>query len=328
MSGTLVVADHTRGTFSALSAEMLGLATQLRSAGLAPVRVAVIGAHMAEAAAALALDGVDEVIVVSREAAEFDAGLYEGVARLLSERFEPSLVLIGHSANGMAYAAGLAIALGAGFAADVFDATWQAGAVGATRSGFGNKVNVVLDFAGKCVTVLTVRGGTFKPPGTAGAGSVRVEVLAFGATEVGDSWSHERFVDPLDEGVDVSKSDFILAIGRGIQDEKNVSRFEALAGRLGATLACSRPVADSGWLPKNRQVGLTGKPAAGCKLYIALGISGAVQHLWGMKHVETIIAVNTDPNAPMFGVATYGVIADLFDFATALEHQLPPASSG
>jgi len=320
MSGILVITDHTRGTFSALTSEMLGLAAQLRTSGLAPVRVVVVGRHMKGAADSLALDGVDEIVLVDCDAPEFDGGLYERAAAQLAERYEPELILVGHSANGMAYAAGLAVALGAGFAADVFDVAGNAGALRATRSGYDNKVNVSLDFMDKCVTVLTVRGGSFKAP--AARGVPKIDAIMLDPAQVSAVWTHGRFIDPPNEGVDVSKSEFILAVGRGIQDEKNVPRFAALAERLGATLACSRPVADSGWLPKSRQVGLTGKPAAGCKLYVALGISGAVQHLWGMKHVETIIAVNTDPSAPMFGVAKYGVVGDLFEFVDALEKLL------
>jgi electron transfer flavoprotein alpha subunit len=321
MSGILVLADHIRGELSTLSKEMLTLAAKLGGAGVSPVRAVVIGSHMTGTAMDLNAAGVDEVIVVPVDAPEFNAGLYEAVVLDLAERYQPSLILIGHSANGIAYAAGLAVGLGAGFASDVFDvASDRSGALTATRSGFGNKVNVTLEFKGKCVTVLTIRSGTFKP--SVGKGTARQLEDPCEGIQITGNWQHERFIDPTNEGVDVSKSDFILALGRGIQDEKHVPRFEQLAARLGATLACSRPVADSGWLPKSRQVGLTGKPAASCKLYVALGISGAVQHLWGMKHVETIIAVNTDANAPIFGVATYGVVGDLFAFADALENVL------
>ncbi len=326
MSGVLVVTDHTRGRFSALSTEMLGLAAQLRGAGHAPVRVLVIGSRMGPACEALSLAGVDEIIEVPDDAAEFDAALYEAAVVQAALAYQPEVILIGHSANGMAYAAGVAVGLGAGFAADVFEVSVRDAAWAGVRSGYGNKLNVNLGFADKCVTVFTVRGGCYTAP--AQTRQVPRATLSLTGTAIAGHWIHEQFIDPPEEGVDVSKSEFILSIGRGVQDEKNVPRFVALADRLGATLGCSRPVADSGWLPKSRQIGLTGKPAAGCSLYLALGISGAVQHLWGMKHVDTIIAVNTDGNAPIFSVATYGVVMDLFAFTEALEQQLTARNPG
>lgn len=320
MSGILVVTDHIRGLFSTASVETLGLARQLRGQGLQPVRVAVIGRHMEKACDAVDVEGVDEVIWADNSASEFDAGIYEAVALELARRYQPRVILAGHTANSMAYAAGLAVRLGAGFASDVFDVRATANGVEALRGGFGNKLNVLLSFPGKSAIVLTVRGGTYEAP--AGKGTAhRVSVIE-PSWETAGSWQHEGFTDARAEGVDVSKSEFILAVGRGIQDEKNVQRFTELARRLGATLACSRPVADAGWLPKSHQVGLTGKPATACKVYLALGISGAVQHLWGMKHIETIIAVNVDHNAPIFGAATHGVAADLFAITEALERRL------
>ncbi len=323
MSGILLVTDHTRSIFSAVSLEILELAARLRGQGIGPVRVVVIGDHMRAALGKTDVEGVDELILVESATQEFDGGLYGTVALDLATRYQPDLILTGHTANSMAYAAGLAVRLGSGFASDVFDVRLTGNGIEATRGGFGNKVNVSIAFPGKRSIVLTVRGGAYKVPVPFTTEvAPRVVVPLLGAKAV-TAWRHEEFIEAKSEGVDLSKSEFILAIGRGVQDQKNVQRFAELARRLGASLACSRPVADAGWLPKNHQVGLTGKPASACKVYVALGISGAVQHLWGMKHVETIIAVNTDPNAPIFGAATYGVTADLFAIAEALERKLP-----
>ena len=120
--------------------------------------------------------------------------------------------------------------------------------------------------------------------------------------------------------VDITKADFLLSIGRGIEGKDNIERFEELAARLGATLSVSRPIVDAGWMPASRQVGQSGKTVKP-RIYLALGISGAVQHLAGMRTAETIIAVNTDPEAPIFGVAHYGAVADMFELADALERR-------
>ncbi len=120
------------------------------------------------------------------------------------------------------------------------------------------------------------------------------------------------------DDVDMTAAEFILSIGRGIGEEAKVPQFRELADAVGATLGCSRPIADAGWLPKSRQVGQSGKTASACKLYIAMGVSGAIQHLAGMKHVSTIVAVNTDAEASIFTVATYGIVGDVFEIAEEL----------
>lgn len=317
MSGILIVAEHTRGALSDLSGELIGAALQVKERLGGPLRVLVVGERPEEFVAALDRPGVDEILTATVDSPHFDAAVYEEAAHAAALACEPSLVLVGHSANGLAYAAALAVRLGSGFAADVFGLDVADGALRATRSGYGNKINVELDFPGKPVVVLTVRGATFKPP--QGEGGARRVPLALDIAALGGRYAHQGFIEPAASGVDIGKAEFIMSIGRGIQDEKNVPRFVALAERIGATLGCSRPIADSGWLHKAHQVGLTGKVAGSCKLYIALGISGAVQHLHGMKHVETIIAVNTDANAPIYNVATYGCTMDVFEFADALE---------
>ena len=132
---------------------------------------------------------------------------------------------------------------------------------------------------------------------------------------------HVEFREVPAGDVDITKADFLLSIGRGVEGKDNIERFEELAARLGATLSVSRPIVDAGWMPASRQVGQSGKTVKP-RIYLALGISGAVQHLAGMRTAETIIAVNTDPEAPIFGVAHYGAVADMFELADALDAAL------
>jgi electron transfer flavoprotein alpha subunit len=131
---------------------------------------------------------------------------------------------------------------------------------------------------------------------------------------------HVEFREVAAGDVDITKADFLLSVGRGIEDKDNLEQFEGLAERMGATLSVSRPLVDAGWVTNARQVGQSGKTVKP-KVYLALGISGAVQHLAGMRGADTIIAVNTDPEAPIFSVAHYGAVADLFDVADQLEQQ-------
>jgi electron transfer flavoprotein alpha subunit len=317
MSGILIVAEHTRGVLADLSLELIGAALQVKEKVGGPLRILVVDSQPEQFVAQINRPGVDEILTAQIDNAHFDAAAYEEAACSAALQHQPSLVLVGHSANGISYAAGLAVRLGSGFAADVFKLDVAESGLRATRSGYGNKVNIEVDFPGKSSVVLTVRGATFKAP--EGAGAAAVSPLTLDLSSLPGRYAHEGYEEAPSSGVDIGKADFIMSIGRGIQDEKNVPRFTALAEKIGATLGCSRPIADSGWLHKAHQVGLTGKVAANCKLYIALGISGAVQHLHGMKHVETIIAINTDPNAPIYNVATYGCTMDVFEFADALE---------
>ncbi len=323
MSGVLVIADHLKGALSSLSAEMLGLALKLRRGGELPVRVAVIGAGVNTQTDNLDLDGVDEIIQVEA-ATDFDAATYLFWTEKLARMYEPTLILIGHNANGMSYAGGLAAGLGAGFAADIFELSKQEGVWNATRSAYESKLEARLSFSGKSVIVLTVRGGAFKPPLNLGKAE-RKSLPAAGPIK--NAGTHGHYIDVNVDDVDISRAEFILAIGRGVQDAKHVSRFAALAERLGAVLAGSRPVVDAGWLEKSRQVGLTGKAVPNCKLYVALGISGAEQHLSGIKHIDTVLAVNTDETAPIFNAATFGATCDLFALTDALERQLEISKS-
>jgi electron transfer flavoprotein alpha subunit len=317
MSGILVVAEHSRGVLAEISTELIGAALTVKAQVGGPLRVLVVGADAEAFVPALKLPGVDDILLAQTDNPHFDAAVYEEAAHAAALGGEPSLILVGHSASGIAFAAALAVRLGSGFAADVFGMEATDAGIRATRSGFGGKVNIELDFPGKPIVVLTVRGATFKPP--EGAGEASVTPLTVVTDGLAGRYAHQDFEEAPSSGIDIGKAEFILSVGRGIQDEKNVPRFVALAEQIGATLGCSRPVADSGWLPKPHQVGLTGKVAGNCRLYVALGISGAVQHLHGMKHVETIIAINTDPNAPIYNVASYGCNMEVFEVADALE---------
>lgn len=318
MTGTLLVVEHVHGQLTDISRELIGAAVSIGAAG-GEVAACVIGDRPEAFLDDLNLLGVDEVIAVSSGSSEFDAATYEAALRQLILERRPRLVLAGHTANGMGFAPALAARIGAGFASDVCAIAVEGGSIVVTRGSYANRVNVELEFPGKPVVVLMLRAATFKAPKE--AGQARLTSIAFDAGGLAHRSEHMAYIEAPAAGVDISKTEFILSIGRGIQDEKNVPRFAALAERLGATLGCSRPVADAGWLHKAHQVGLTGKVAANCKLYIALGISGAVQHLHGMKHVETIIAINTDVSAPIYGVATYGAAVDVLEFADALERQ-------
>jgi electron transfer flavoprotein alpha subunit len=301
----LVVAEHLKGQVRDVTYELV---TAARSLG-GPVAVAVIGPEALD----VNREGVDEVVQVQVEQAEFENDAYQRALERLIEERKPDVVLLGFTVNSMGYAAAVAAKLGLGFASDVFAVSRDGDDIVATRAFYGSKVHAELEFpAGK--PVLLLLRPTAWPPAE-GQGSARSSSLAL--EPVASRARHKEFREVEKGDVDITTADFLLSIGRGVGEQDNIAMFEELAGKLGATLAVSRPIVDAGWMPNARQVGQSGKTVKP-KVYLAFGISGAVQHLAGMKTSETIIAVNSDPEAAIFEVAHYGAVADLFEVAEEL----------
>jgi len=310
VSGTLIVAEHLQGRLSDVTGELVSAAVGIG----APVTVAVIAADPGALIDAADLQGVDEIVAVRAGAAEFEVDTYtEALAALVSER-RPDAVLLGFTVNSMSYGPAVAARLGLGFASDVFAISKGGDGLVATRAFYGSKVHGDVEFGNMPGVVLLLRR-TVWPAAEAGGGAARSE------TEIALPTSrarHVEFVEAPAADVDITAADFLLSIGRGIGGRENIERFAELAKKMGAVLSVSRPLVDAGWAPSARQVGQSGKTVKP-KVYLALGISGAVQHLAGMKASGTIIAVNTDPEAAIFGVADYAAVTDLFDVADELD---------
>jgi electron transfer flavoprotein alpha subunit len=305
----LVVAEHVRGELRPVTLELISAAKSLGG----PVEVAVIAKDPSAFADAVNVEGVDEILAVAVEQDEFESDVYQqAVEQLIAER-GPEVVLLGFTVSSMGYGPALAAKLGLGFASDVFAVRDDGGLV-AERSFYGAKVNGEVEFPGHDRVLLLVRP-TAWPPAEA-AGSAGVTDVSVSVT--GSRARHKDWVEAQAGDVDITTAEFLLSVGRGIGDKENLDQFQELADAMGATLSSSRPLVDAGWMPSARQVGQSGKTVKP-KVYLALGISGAVQHLAGMKTSGTIIAVNTDPEAAIFNVAHYGAVADLFEVAEELE---------
>ena len=314
MSGVLVIAESRRGELREVSLELIGAARELKDEAGGRLAVAAVGPGAAEHAGTLGAEGVDEVLTVEAPTEHFEAHVHAAALETLIEQEQPALVVLGHTIDSLGFGPAVAARRGLGFASDVTGLAWDGGPV-ATRGGYGGKVQVELDFPGKDCVLLMLRAGAFPAAqGSGGAPARAVEVQAEPRTE------HLGFRDVETGDVDITTADFLLSIGRGIEDKDALPQFEELAEKMGATLSVSRPLVDAGWVPNARQVGQSGKTVKP-KVYLALGISGAVQHLAGMQTADTIIAVNTDPEAPIFSVAHYGAVADLFDVADELAEQ-------
>jgi electron transfer flavoprotein alpha subunit len=308
VNGTLIVAEHVNGELRDVTRELVTAAQKLGG----PVAVAVITKDPSRFD--VSFEGVDEVVNVPVEQAEFENDVYQTAVEALVAERQPQAVLLGFTVNAIGYAPAIAAKHGFGFASDVHGLRREGETVVATRSFYGGKVDAELEFPANRPLLLLIRPTVFSPAKEGGSAATtrflvetpisRARHLGFEEAAVGD--------------VDITTADFLLSIGRGIGEQDAIPQFERLAEKLGALLSVSRPLVDAGWMPNARQVGQSGKTVKP-KVYLALGISGAVQHLAGMSASGTIIAVNTDPEAAIFKVAHFGAVADLFDVAEELE---------
>jgi electron transfer flavoprotein alpha subunit len=319
MPGILVIAEARRGELRAVSFELIAAALTIKDEAAGPLAVAIVDGEAEKHAGALGTSGVDEVLTVKSPLPDFEAHVVQRAVEELVARVQPDLVLAAHSVDALGFAPALAAADGLGFCSDVTAMRWDAGPV-VTRGAYGDKLVAEYDFPGKKTAIVLLRGGIFDPA-PAGSGSAAVRVVEVEGLADAARTEHLDYREVDDGDVDITKADFLLSIGRGVEDRDDIERFEELAEKFGATLSVSRPLVDAGWMPSSRQVGQSGKTVKP-RVYLAMGISGAVQHLAGMRGADTIIAVNTDPEAPIFTVAHYGAVTDMFELADALEQSL------
>jgi len=310
MNDVLVVSEHRRGELRDVSHEAITAGRELADARGGDLHVAVVSGDVDRFAEDLNRDGVDAIHAVN-DGEEFDHNVYQSAVAALLDRTDAGTVIAPNSVNGLDYAPAVAEDRGIPLVTDAIGIEYDDGLT-VTREMYGSKVETTVDVAGDRF-VLTIRGGEWSP--AEGVGDATIEAVE---VDLPDSGARVTGFEEVGGGdVDIADADVLVSVGRGIEEEENLELVEELADALGATLSASRPIVDSGWLPKNRQVGQSGKVVTP-DVYIAVGISGAVQHVAGMKGSDTIVAINTDPNAPIFDIADYGIVGDLFDVIPAL----------
>jgi len=311
----LAVSEHRRGELRDVSFELISAGRELADDLDTDLHVAVVGGTVDDFADQLNRDGVDVIHTVP-EGEEFNHNIYTGVVEELYADLEPTVVMLPNSVNGLDYAPAVANRLSLPLVTDVvaFDAS---DTVTAIREMYASKVETTIEI-GADEFCLTIRPNEW--PGAEGTGDAEITEHEI---EIDDSRVRSTVTGFQEVGggdVDISDADVLVSIGRGIEEEENLELVRELAEALGATLSSSRPIVDAGWLPKNRQVGQSGKVVTP-DVYIAIGISGAVQHVAGMKGADTIVAINTDPNAPIFDLADYAIVDDLFEVVPELTAQ-------
>ncbi|MDI6855890.1 MAG: electron transfer flavoprotein subunit alpha/FixB family protein [Candidatus Thermoplasmatota archaeon] len=318
MSEILVLAEHRAGKLRDISLELVAKASELATQLNAKVTALILGWNNIDSFAKSLSENVDEVLVVKDKYFDnFNSELCQSIlTKLILER-KPILTLIGHTSVGIELAPNLAIQASLPLVTDCIELKFEDSKLKAVRQLYGGKISASVAVEGERF-IATVRSGVtkFEPLSKAG----KITVLKLDGKEI-DYKKFISYIEPVITGVDITKSDVIVAVGRGIKDKENLQLVEKLASCLGGALAGSRPVIDKQWLGSDRQVGSSGKTVKP-KLYFAIGISGAFQHVMGMKDSETIVAINKDPNAPIFDIAHYGIVGDLFKVVPVLTQKI------
>jgi electron transfer flavoprotein alpha subunit len=316
-ANVLVLAEHEGKQISEGTYELLGAARDLAAALGGQVEVALFGPRDLAAQ----LGGASVVVSVDHPAlAEYLPEAYEQALLAVLAQRPPRLVLMSTATPGLDLGAAAAVHWHAPLAAYVTKLEAADGTIVATAQILGGKVVAELELAGDRA-IATVIGGTFPAAAGYGAGTPDVVEVAPPAGLDQLRMRLMQITEPQRGDVDITTADMLVSVGRGIESQDNVELVQELGDVLGVPLSASRPVVDAGWLPKTRQVGKSGlkvKP----KAYLAFGISGAPEHLEGMRGADLIIACNTDAGAPIFDVAHYGTTVDLFDLVPALTEEL------
>lgn len=313
----LVLVEHSADKIDSLSFQLLAIGQRLAAEMKVDLLAAAIGHRMENVVEALQGHGTDKILVVDDPAlplasAEVQAHVFAQVARQIA----PRLVLIGYSLVGMELTPAIANKLGMNALTNCVNIELRDGVVTVTRPLFDGTMQAHIALDETATAVIALQQGTVP----AIVPSAKQAVVHWITIDVNSVPSRSRVLEITEEpkgDVDLGKAEIIVAVGRGIGDQEKIHFTAELAEALGGTLACSRPVVDVGWLPRERQVGASGKSVAP-KVYIACGISGAIQHLTGMRESKRIIAINKDANAPIFQVAHIGVVGDLFEIVPAL----------
>jgi electron transfer flavoprotein alpha subunit len=323
----LVITELRQGKWNNASFETLAAAQQIAKDTSSAVSGLVIGKGVAAFANELAAKNVAEVLTVEHDLLE--AYTPDGYCIALKQAIDsvkPDLVLFPHTYQVRDFAPKLAATLGKGMIGDCIGYRNESGKLIFVRQMFQGKTAADVSFVGAGPWFASFQSGAFRADQVAAAdgGAKPINKITV------DLKPEQIRTKPLDlfkeakSAVDLTQAPLIVAIGRGIKAPENIPQAEAVAKAMGAEIAASRPICDEGWLPMERQIGSSGQTVAP-KLYLALGISGAIQHVVGMKGARTIVAINKDQNAPIFEIADYGVVGDIFEIMPALAEELQKA---
>jgi len=317
----LVIGEERGGTLNRATWEAIA-AAQALSGGTLPITVALAGASVSAAAQELTTADVATVLVVEHPALpQYTADAWTPAFREVIEQAAPTFVVLPHTYQTRDFAPMLAARMRKALLTDVVGITGSGADARFTRPMFQGKLVAEVKPQGEAPWFVSIQIGAFRADAVTRGGAASVTTVTPNLDASTIRQKPEAPFQEAKQAVDLSQAQRIVAVGRGIKSQDNLALAEKLATAMGAELAASRPICDNGWLPMERQVGSSGQTVAP-KLYIALGISGAIQHLVGMKGSRTIVAINKDADAPIFEVADYGIVGDLFELAPAITAEL------
>lgn len=313
----LAILEQRGGEWNRMSFETLAAAQQFASELGTTASAAVLGKGIDGLAGEIARRQLEKVYAVNHGLlADYTPDAYGIALRQLIAEKKPAYVIFPHTYQVRDFLPKLATALGKVAVSDVVSHRVDNGQLVLVRQLFQGKVNADLRFTGEGPHFASLQAGAWRADRVV-EGSAAVEQFA------PDMSPEQIRTKPLDlfresqRAVDLTTAEIIVSVGRGIKEAENIPMVEKLAAALGAELAASRPICDAGWLPMERQVGSSGQTVAP-KMYVAVGISGAIQHLVGMKGSRIVVAINKDANAPIFEIADYGIVGDLFQVVPEL----------
>jgi len=315
----LVVAEQRGGALNRATWETVAAAQETAQ----PVTIVVLGSGVEGVASTLAAADVARVLVVDDPAlAEYTADGFVQALRKVIEQEKPARVFLPHTYQTRDFAPALAAAMQRPLVTDCVAIKGSGGSAAYVRPVFQGKLQSDVAVEGDAPHFVTFQIGAFRADAVKKGGSPAATAKASVAIDAGAiRQKPEAPFKEAKQAVDLSQAERIVAVGRGIKGQEHLQLAQQLAQVMGAELAASRPICDAGWLPMDRQIGSSGQTVAP-KLYVALGISGAIQHLVGMKGSRTIVAINKDGEAPIFEIADYGIVGDLFEIVPAMVAEL------
>jgi electron transfer flavoprotein alpha subunit len=325
----LVVVEQREGKFNRVSWETVTAGQALAAETGWTLEAAVVGGDVTNLANEVAAKKVAKVYAIQSPKLEpYTPDAFSAALKQFVESKKPKLVLMPHTYQVRDFIPKLATAMGRSAITDCIGYKTEGGKLLFTRQMFQGKFTADVSFTGDAPWFVTFQNGAFRgDKAEAGASAAPIETVN---AEIADGIVRNKPQEVFKEAkqaVDLTQAEIIVSVGRGIKEQKNIELAKQLAEALGGELAASRPICDSGWLPMDRQIGSSGQTVAP-KLYLALGISGAIQHIVGMKGSRTIIAINKDSEAPIFEIADYAVVGNLFDIVPPLIEEVKKAKAG
>jgi electron transfer flavoprotein alpha subunit len=324
-NGILVFIEHKAGTLNKTSLEAIAAAQQLAAANGGKPAAIVLGSGTAALAQEIAAYDLAKVIHVDDpKLADYTPDAYAAAMEQAVRAEAPQYVIMSHTYLVRDFGPKLAARFGKGMISDCIRMASEGAKTTFTRRIFLGKLDADVVSDAEAPLFATFQSGAFRGDQAVKGSGAPVEGMAVDVGEV--RMTPEAPFQEVKQAVDLTKADVIVAVGRGIKSKDNIALAEKLAEVLGGDLAASRPICDAEWLPIDRQIGSSGQTVAP-KLYMAIGISGAIQHLVGMKNSQTIVAINKDPEAPIFDIADYGIVGDLFEVLPVLTEEIKKLKS-